>query len=69
MSIKNYSNLKIVGSGSFGSVYQAIDLETEETVAIKQILLSKFGGIGNRVHNRFVNYSNFLRLRKIQKRL
>ena len=38
---KKYRVERLVGTGSFGSVYLAIDLETAEQVAIKQVLQDK----------------------------
>ena len=34
-----YDNIGVVGSGTFGSVYCAIDKETEEYVAAKYMIL------------------------------
>lgn len=36
-----YSNLKLIGNGSFGVVYQAQLLDTNESVAIKKVLQDK----------------------------
>jgi serine/threonine protein kinase len=33
----NYQPLQLIGSGSFGTVYQAICVETKETVAVKKV--------------------------------
>ena len=37
----SYTNLKVIGSGSFGVVYQAKLVETNEPVAIKKVLQDK----------------------------
>ena len=37
----SYTDLRIIGSGSFGVVYQARLLETNESVAIKKVLQDK----------------------------
>ena len=34
----NYTNLKIIGSGSFGVVYQATMVDSGDTIAIKKVL-------------------------------
>ena len=36
-----YTDLKVIGSGSFGVVYQAKLLETNEPIAIKKVLQDK----------------------------
>ena len=36
-----YGNLKLIGNGSFGVVYQATLLDTNESVAIKKVLQDK----------------------------
>lgn len=40
-STYTYSNLKVVGSGSFGVVYKSRVNETGEVVAIKKVLQDK----------------------------
>ena len=37
----SYTDLRIIGSGSFGVVYQARLLETNDSVAIKKVLQDK----------------------------
>jgi len=37
----SYTDVKVIGNGSFGVVYQAKLCETSETVAIKKVLQDK----------------------------
>ena len=36
-TLRNYHNIRKIGSGTYGDVYQAVDLETGEIVAIKKV--------------------------------
>jgi serine/threonine protein kinase len=40
--IENYLLKDQIGSGAYGNVYKGIDIRTGETVAIKQISVTKF---------------------------
>ena len=42
----SYTGLKIIGSGSFGVVYQATLIETNDSVAIKKVLQDKRFKVG-----------------------
>lgn len=42
----SYADLKVIGNGSFGVVYQARLLETNELVAIKKVLQDKRFKVG-----------------------
>jgi glycogen synthase kinase 3 beta len=42
----SYSNVKIVGNGSFGVVFQANIKDTEESAAVKKVLQDKRFKVG-----------------------
>ena len=41
ISIQNYRRVRKIGSGTYGDVYEAIDLISWETVAIKKVKLAE----------------------------
>ena len=41
ISIQNYRRVRKIGSGTYGDVYEAIDLISGETVAIKKVKLAE----------------------------
>lgn len=52
--LKNYELIKVVGSGGYGKVYHAVNLNTKEEVAIKCVPESTFqnhNGLVGFLHN------------------